>query len=488
MFFQPEEIGFARDEAENMFPLSFEEKTNYIARASEYAPIYVIEDKPNLFKKWTSLVALKPENCVLGACSGRDISLISYSIVVDKSPFVVFIGGEITPFKFLVIDALLNIADEIWLVGKLGLLFKMYNEKISHFCGLHLDDFKKKIIERIYKNIMDMNILKSMPKSTQPNLKIAEIRLPCDFIFSDFTNEIAEVPPNDSPEFIEFLKNHQIHHNFLTKQEIQEFEENEAQLLLKEEQERALKQKQKEIKEDQDYEEDQEELLNSSPENKTQIIEEEKVPTNEANLNEISEPPVENVLNSEDPNQKDEHDLQKEGLFFLDFGSYTRRKLIRSIKNCKKLVWIDSLSANDNPNFNDTNFEISKYLYHYQEEKKSNIQKEAAVEGTHDFNQDLIIFAFGKELQKCLNNFDLIDPLELRQNSQKDENEENKSQYIENTEKIEENKSQLSGQANLQEIAKNNISLVSDFFSKDSEYACKILSGRYPYGFSFIFY
>ena len=199
-FFQPEEIGFRKDEADNMINLSFEERLDYIAKISEYAPIYVIEDKPNLFKKWTSLVALKPENCVLGSCSGRDLSLISYSIVVDKSPFVVMIGGDITPFKLLTIDSLLNVADEIWLIGKIGMLFKMYNEKIDSFAGLQLDEFKKKIIERIYKNIMDMNILKSMPKSTQPNLKIAEIKIPCDIIFCDLSNEEnEEIPSEDSP-------------------------------------------------------------------------------------------------------------------------------------------------------------------------------------------------------------------------------------------------------------------------------------------------
>lgn len=140
------------------------------------------------------------------------------------------IGGDITPFKLLTIDSLLNVADEIWLIGKIGMLFKMYNEKIDSFAGLHLDEFKKKIIERIYKNIMDMNILKSMPKSTQPNLKIAEIKIPCDIIFCDLSNEEnEEIPSEDSPEFIEYVKNNQIYHNFLTSQEIHEFEEKEAE-------------------------------------------------------------------------------------------------------------------------------------------------------------------------------------------------------------------------------------------------------------------
>lgn len=482
-FFQPEEIGFRKDEADSMIPLNFEEKSDYIAKISEYAPIYVIEDKPNLFKKWTSLVALKPENCVLGSCSGRDLSLISYSMVVEKFPFVVIIGGDISPYKFLAIDSLLNIADEIWLVGKIGMLFKMYNEKIDSFAGLRLDEFKKKIIERVYKNIMDMNMLKSMPKSQQPNLKIAEIKIPCDIITCDLTNEEdEEIPSVDSPQFIEYVKNNQIYHNFLTSQEIYEFEEKEAELCMKEEQERILKEKLKEIKEDQydeEYEEKNEEPQNSqnlSPGN-TQKIEEK--PFENSNIRSETN---ENPVKTKEEEEKKEQDFQKEGLFFVDFGSFTQRKIIRSIKNCKKLIWIDALCPNENPNFNTTDLEIAKFLYHYQQEKKSTIQKETAIEGTHDFEQDKIVFSFGKQLQQTLNTFDLIDPLEIKPTSQKDENEESKSQYLDNADKNEENKSQISGQGNPQENNKNNISLVSDFFSKDSDYACKIFSGLYPYG------
>ena len=180
--------------------------------------------------------------------------------------------------------------------------------------------------------------------------------------------------------------------------------------------------------------------------------------------------------------KKRKNKIFKKKDYFCRFSKFHSKKTSKINKNCKKIIWIDSLCPNENPNFNITNLEIAKFLSHSQQEKKSIIQKEAAVEGTHDYEQDKIVFAFGKQLQQILNTFELIDPLEIKPTSQKDENEESKSQYLENADKNEENKSQVSGQGNLQENSKNNVALVCDFFSKDSDFACKIFSGLYPYG------
>jgi len=478
----PEEVGFRIDSSEKMIKVDFEEKSNYISRISEYAPLYIIEDKPNLFKTWTSLTTLKPENCVLGLNSGKELAILSYAMIVEKTPIVIFIGGDLTAFKLLVIDSLLNLVDEIWLVGRFGMYFKMYNEKLDYFCGLHLDDFKKKIIEKIYKNIMDMNIIKSMPKSLQVDLKIAEICIPCDVFYADLSNENEEIeiPDSSTPEFIEFIKNNQIYHNFLSEQETKEFEEIENELCLKEEKERLFKQQQQKEKENQENEDEEYE-----DKNEEEIILSEK---KNASIHEIQNTITsENLVPVTSPDKKEEKieekpkDLQKENQYFIDYGVLTRKKLVRSIKNCKKLIWIDCLCPNENENFNETNFEVSKFLCSYQEEKKHIIKKENG-EGAHNFNEDKIIFTFGKELEEKLNFFDLIDPSEIKPLSQKEENEETKSQFIENNEKNEENKSQTSGQDNVQQYKRNNMALICDFFAKDSEYACKILSGRYPYG------
>ena len=477
-------MGFRFDASDKMVKLDYDEKLSYISRISEYAPLYIIEDKPNLFKTWTSLTTLRPESCVLGVNSGKELSVISYAMIVEKAPVVFFIGGDITPFKLLTLDSLLNLADEIWLVGKIGLYFKMFNEKLDKLCGLQLDDFNKKIIEKIYKHIIDMNILKSMPKSPQANLKIAEIQLPCDFSLADLSNENEElqIPDIDTPEFINFVKTNQVYHTFLKEHEIKEFEVKETELNLKEEEEKELKQKQKEMKErnneDEEFEEKNEEELMKSGKKNVSLHENTSPPIQE---NVIVEP-QNNSPKKEEPIEPEKQpiDLQKDNLYLLDFGDLTQRKLVRSIKNCKKLIWIDSLCPNENDSFNQTNEGTAKFLFDYQEGKKNVIQKENP-DGAHDFNEDRIIFTFGKELDQKINTFDLIDPLEIKPTSQKDENEENKSQFYEN-EKNEENKSQASGQGIPAEIKRNNMGLISDFYAKDSEYACKILSGRYPYG------
>lgn len=455
--------------------VGFEEKLDYISKISEYAPLFVIEDKPDLFKNWTSLTALKPESCVLGLNSGKDLSVISYAMIVDKMPMVLIIGGDLTPFKLLAIDSVLNIVDEIWLVGKIGMYFRMYLERLDQFCGLRLDELKKKIIEKIYKNINDMNNLKLMPKSLNPDLKISKISIPCDVFYTDLSNENDkfELPEVESPEFIDFVKNRKIYHNFMKEQEIKDFEEKETELCLLEDQEKELKKKEKRMKEDQ--EEEYEEKNEEEPKKNTYIQE----INNELVKETLETQPIENNLEETKEQPKE---LQKENQYFLDFGSFTQRKLIRSIKNCKKVVWIESLCPNDNENFNETNIEIAKYLCAYQEEKKNMIQKEMQTEGLHNFNEDRIVFTVGKNLEQKLNSFDLIDPADIKPTSPKDENEENKSQAFELIEKNEENKSEISGQGNTTQQKKNNIVLVSDFHAKDSDFICKIISGRYPYG------
>ena len=465
-----------------MIKLTYEEKLGYVARLSEYAPLYIIEDKPNLFKTWSSLTLLRPECCVLGVNSGKDMGVLSYAMVVPKEPIVVFIGGDISPFKLMAIDSILNLVDEIWLVGKIGLYFKMFNEKLERCCGLQLDEFKKHIIEKIYGHIAEMNILKAMPKSPQANLRIAEIRLPADIFFADLSNENEEleIPEVDTPEYLEFIKSNSQYRSFLSKEELKDFEDKETELTLQEEQEKALKQKQKEMKEhnneDEEYEEKNEEELIKSERKPLSVNNTEADPRLIPADVPQQQPQPPTGPNKEEPIEQEPVDLQKEGLYLIDFGSITLRKLVRSIKGCKKLIWIDSLSPNENQAFNQTNEEIAKFLFAYQEEKRNVIQRENP-DGAHNFNEDRIVFTFGKTVEERVNLFDLIDPLEIKPTSQKDENEENKSNYYENEKEGE--KSEGEGQA---EVKRNNIGLISDFHAKDSDYVCKMLSGRYPYG------
>ena len=118
--------------------------------------------------------------------------------------------------------------------------------------------------------------------------------------------------------------------------------------------------------------------------------------------------------------ERDPNDMTRSGLYFLDYGNITCRKIIRSIKNCKKLLWLDLISPNSNEFLNDSNNLIAKCLVELQENKRLIIQRDLNND-CHDYKNDLIVFTFGKELEKMIEILELVEPTSNKMPKEGDE-------------------------------------------------------------------
>jgi hypothetical protein len=90
------------------FSKEMEEKKNFIERVSEYGTLYVIQDKDNFFKDYTSMVSLTPETTIFSTLIGHDLSVLSYTITLERGPFIVIMGGDFSQEVYYAINTFLG--------------------------------------------------------------------------------------------------------------------------------------------------------------------------------------------------------------------------------------------------------------------------------------------------------------------------------------------------------------------------------------------
>ena len=97
------------------------------------------EDRDNFFKNYASIVSINAENNVFGYKLGTEIQCLAHAFYLQKDPFVILLGGEITFDKLLALDSIVEFADVICLLGKIGLFFFMFTHGYDEFGGYKLD-------------------------------------------------------------------------------------------------------------------------------------------------------------------------------------------------------------------------------------------------------------------------------------------------------------------------------------------------------------
>jgi len=65
----------------------------------------------------------KFDSSALGLQTSESLAIVSHIFTLDKSPFLIIIGGDIADYKLLAIDSMLNLCNEIWITGKLAIYF-----------------------------------------------------------------------------------------------------------------------------------------------------------------------------------------------------------------------------------------------------------------------------------------------------------------------------------------------------------------------------
>eukprot|EP00825_Cyclidium_porcatum_P023697 TRINITY_DN2618_c0_g1_i3.p1 TRINITY_DN2618_c0_g1~~TRINITY_DN2618_c0_g1_i3.p1 ORF type:complete len:283 (+),score=79.33 TRINITY_DN2618_c0_g1_i3:119-967(+) len=190
-----------------------------------------------------------------------------------------------------------------------------------------------------------------------------------------------------------------------------------------------------------------------------------------------------------------------EDSIILDYGEKTQKEIEKAMMEYQLVGWFNNLSILDYPAVYFTNTMASKILYQRQQEQKTRLEENKS-NIKYNYEKDQIVFHFGSDIERVLNSCEIVEKkkaevnideqlkLETNQNEANEQDEESqdynkKSQskleaQSEKQQTIEENKDDNKSVYDQVNTVKkiNNLELVSNFFVKDGDFACKILTGN----------
>ncbi|KAL4481803.1 hypothetical protein ABPG74_007892 [Tetrahymena malaccensis] len=533
-FFVPEEVGFKQikqvtaegKEETSLVKYTLEDKQNYISTLCSYCPSYVIEDKENFFSRLTSMVNFSFENQVSGVHISEDIQFASHLITFNKSPFHVFIGGSLTPSKLIAIDTLSNFAQQIHLYSEIGIKFLIVQQEIwqeerasllqqeKQLQSVSSKDKENTNLSQVQQALLanSSHIILNMPFtnfSVSPIEKLAiqgviasiknrgkaQLILPQDFL----------VVPDSSFEGVEkftpswFEQSLQLSQNYpprIVKQAVDSKANSEAvdqshlnnSLLA----DQSPIQKNN-ITQEEDAVEDVDRVDEGEDEDEYEEYEDEegtKRKKKSKNYNDV----IEDV---EDESEHYEYDYSAQfpaNHIIIDFGEKTLSALRKGVRKSRKLAWFEQLSIFTSVSTNESNKIAAKTLHKMQEDKRARLESQRKENNDYNYVNDVLAFVFGKSVEKHVNMFELVDPKQKASDIGQDDgfsiNSENvgSNQGQNKNEQQEEDKDKL---ANPDEDDKsvhsgttavtkpNTVRIISDFYSKDSEFLLKILHGTH---------
>ncbi|EGR28466.1 phosphoglycerate kinase, putative [Ichthyophthirius multifiliis] len=180
-FFQPEEIQFKFDENNALVKYNLDDIQQYVNALSMYCPVFVLDDKDNLFSRYSSVIRIKAENNVLGLNLANYIHQIGHLVSFEKKPFIMFVGGGLSAEKIQGLDVLLEFVDELHLYGEIGMMFYIVQK-------LDIEKIKLSFLQQWKINSLERNIIKNILLK-----KKEKIYLPVDFcIIQDLNIEGIE--------------------------------------------------------------------------------------------------------------------------------------------------------------------------------------------------------------------------------------------------------------------------------------------------------
>eukprot|EP00828_Plagiopyla_frontata_P044136 TRINITY_DN7116_c0_g1_i3.p1 TRINITY_DN7116_c0_g1~~TRINITY_DN7116_c0_g1_i3.p1 ORF type:complete len:675 (-),score=134.95 TRINITY_DN7116_c0_g1_i3:47-2071(-) len=356
VFFQKEETGRMIDEDRNIETLSYTEKLPFIRTLIEYSPLYVIEDKFNFLNSAVSSIRyVKPESVVLGLGMAEEIKALAYWFQVMKgstAPFVAVIGGDISLFKLLAIDSLINFCQVIWVTGKIALYLILAKKEENQLFDVVIDGTNiklKDVVSQIFKKAKEKNV---------------EIKLPEDVQVCE-KQENQDIYSIDAQEYIN--ENTKIFKTFGPPQDlINKYQQEQELIRQQEEQEQLLKEQQ------------QKDQKKGGKESKDQ-----KKDTKEKDKQQQEKPQQPEKKRIEIPGW---NEIPEDSSIFniLEWGPTTLDSLSQTFSQQFKLLWIDSISPNPRtfpPVFNQSNKLIGSLLMGFQQRQRKLIQQ--AVSYTH---------------------------------------------------------------------------------------------------------
>lgn len=179
VFNEPAEVGLVKDEEGVVDKIDDNETYHFAELLNVYAPCYIIEDKENFFKHYTSITKVRPIECgTFGPSMSNDVTLVSQAVlhslyepkvsksrrpknVVEIKPptkkSIALLGGEFVGEYILAIDTLLHFYDRIVLAGKVGIYFFMCLYKFNKLGDYTLDEIQRACILKIMAHAKEFN-------------------------------------------------------------------------------------------------------------------------------------------------------------------------------------------------------------------------------------------------------------------------------------------------------------------------------------------
>jgi len=184
IFHHPEEAGYIFDENNRLEKLDHYQIQEFANLLSSYAPVYVIEDKYNIFKDHASLSRVKTELTIFGPVLSNDLTLVAQAFLhcayepkkstrtikkqqqelIPKKKTLAIIGGDFSTELILALNTILNFYDEVYIMGKVGILFVMQKLGFKNFGTYHLDIHKQRLIESILNNAAELGTTIHIPE------------------------------------------------------------------------------------------------------------------------------------------------------------------------------------------------------------------------------------------------------------------------------------------------------------------------------------
>ena len=443
IFHQPEETGYMYQEDNTLVKLDHWQVQEFANHLSTYAPVYIIEDKYNLYKDYTSLTKIKTELTIFGPLLSNDIFLVPQAFlhcayepkkssnrkkaqkatesVVRKKSLAV-IGGEFSGELILALNTILSFYDEVYIMGKAGIIFLMHRLGFKQFGPYTLDAFRTKIIEKI------LSVAAELGK---------EIHIPEKLIVAP-TPEIKE---DKLHEWLGTIYNTR----FLWPDNYEQYKETLAaektQVI-----EEPVPKKQEATKKGDTQKKDTK-AETAAKNNKTL----EEIPAEDASGNKGLGP----------------------NFLILGFEQSFLDQIEAEVYNARNILWIGSLDPVLRPGLNDANRSLAMTIREVKEEKKKPGAPQVGVP------IDWLVTCVGDDLVEAMNNFDLIvDQPAATQQSKKEDTLSETERSLHDEGNMSRGGDETTSKGTRIE-KRNNIGLIADAYGGNTTFVLNLISGRH---------
>ncbi len=442
IFFHPEEAGYIYDEHQELQKLDHYQIQEFANLLSTYSPVYVIEDLYNIYRDYASLSRIRTEFTVFGPTLSTDLTLVAQAFLhcayqpkkssrktkiiedstVTKRKTIAVIGGEFSADLILAMNTILAYYDEIYIMGRAGVLFLMHRLGFKQFADFKLDSYQHQLIENI---LIAANELGKI------------VHIPDKLIVA------PEPEEKEDPQWITGI--------FNTRFAWPDLSEQTRKGSLADKTPTASEDTQKKLETSKKTSEP------GTARNQKTTNQKEKETVPEATVEDNAGPVVKPLGT---------------GFIVVGYDQAFVQQIEEQVYNARNILWIGSLEPILHPGLNATNQSLALTIYNVKEERRPPTLQNA-------LPADWLISCVGADLVEAMNHFDIIFDAPPATQSRKDEamSEIDKSRSVHDEMSM--SRAEVESVSRGTKVEKrNNVGLVADIYSGNAGFVFNLIAGR----------